>query len=583
MTARERTTQSEPSSQSEHRTRNERSMRSEPGMQSEGTTRSEPAAQSELSLQSERAAQASAGPDAARQALSRRAGPAAGTVLDRCARRMVDTAARRWPDELSEVMADEWRGELEALRVEPGLRPGARAWRTLAFAGSIVLSPAVEAEGEEPASWFDRPSRSLAGSAGLTLLAAALFNGVHVAQHEFADRLPPVLGAVAAAVLLAVAAVVMVAIGAHSRAHAVWRTVLLGAGMFVFMLAGNRVAVMPFMGWADIAPAIVVWTTLSAATVVAVSRIAAAARGRLALLVGLAGSAIALDLGTVAGSLHAAVSLDVGFGSAPLWFPLALLPGGTAAFGTYFADGSAAFGSLQASGPAFHASEILLGNASAMAGPMILCSAFLLALALRSARLDGVASDAPVPDAFVAVHFGEARAEHAGPVQLPDVSGRTEATEPAPTVGATDQAHQTEATNQARQAEAGDRTLVGGAAQTLARRAGRTLMGRLPNGRRPPDAGRLRTLGRVLPWIAGLDLRIAFGVGAALGGLAAADLVRRADAGADTTLYRLVDNSNVFGFGFLAETPGRVAVALLAGLLAAHLSDPLRRRFAQHS
>jgi hypothetical protein len=124
---------------------------------------------------------------------------------------------------------------------------------------------------------------------------------------------------------------------------------------------------------------------------------------------------------------------------------------------------------------------------------------------------------------------------------------------------------------------------MGRATQTLARMAGRTPMGRLPNGRRPVDAGRLRSLGRVLPWIAGLDLRIAFGVGAALGGLAAADLVRRADAGADTTLYRLVDNSNVFGFGFLAETPGRVAVALLAGLLAAHLSDPLRRRFAQHS
>jgi hypothetical protein len=91
------------------------------------------------------------------------------------------------------------------------------------------------------------------------------------------------------------------------------------------------------------------------------------------------------------------------------------------------------------------------------------------------------------------------------------------------------------------------------------------------------------TLGQALPWLAGLDLRIPLGVGAALGGLAGAELVRRTDPGADTTLYRLVDNSNVFGFGFLAETPGRVAVALLAGLLAAHLSDTLRRRCAQHN
>ena len=114
-------------------------------------------------------------------------GPAGVGLVDRFARRLVTSAARRWPGDLSEIMADEWQAELDALRAEPELRPSVRAWRTLTFAGSLTVCPPVEAEGEEPVSTLDRWGRSLAAAAGVTLLAAALFNGVHAAQDRFGD------------------------------------------------------------------------------------------------------------------------------------------------------------------------------------------------------------------------------------------------------------------------------------------------------------------------------------------------------------------------------------------------------------
>ncbi len=157
--------------------------------------------------------------------------------------------------------------------------------------------------------------------------------------------------------------------------------------------------------------------------------------------------------------------------SAPSWFPLALLPGGVADFGAYFADGTAAFGSLRQAGPAFHASDVLLGNASAMIGPLALCA--------------------------VAVVVG------------------------------------------------------------LMRRGAP----RIPAAVRSRDA-------------AG---KVALGVVAGLGGLAIGEVLRRSGGAAELTLHRLVDNSAVFGFGFLAHPAGRAAVALLIGLLVAHLAAPERR------
>ena len=396
-------------------------------------------------------------------------------MIDRLARVLVDLAARRWPAELADEMAEEWHAELAALRADR------RPWRSLAFAGSLALSPAVEAADEDPVTWPQRLAaggRALSLPIALTLVAAALFNGVHVAQERF--------GPAAGGAALGTAAVVMALLG---RRTTVGRVALLGATVYGFLLAGNRVAVMPFMGWIDIAPAVITWTALTALTVHASSRLREAGRGLLGAVTAAFGALIALDLAAVAGSLHAAATLGVGAGSAPLWFPLALLPGGTADFGTYFANGTAAFGSLQQVGPAFHASDILLGNASAMIGPLALCSAYLTAGLLRRAK--------PV---------------HAR--RLPPI--------PSPAL-------------------------------------------RVFQANRPPDAADR------------IDPRIPLGVMAALGGLAICEVQRRTSGAVDVTLRRLVDNSAVFGFGFLTHPAGRAAVALLAGLLVIRLGGPAPR------
>jgi hypothetical protein len=133
--------------------------------------------------------------------------------------------------------------------------------------------------------------------------------------------------------------------------------VVMGATTFAFLLAGNRIQYMPYMGWADILPAIAVWTV--GTLIVA----------RLRRPYAIAGTLITLELATIAGSLHAAISLGVDLRSVAAWFPLSLAPGGIVAFGPQL--------------PGYHASEILLGNASAMAGPMLLCSIFVLARAAK--------------------------------------------------------------------------------------------------------------------------------------------------------------------------------------------------------
>jgi hypothetical protein len=385
----------------------------------------------------------------------------ATTVIDRLARLAVGAAARRWPSDLSEIMAQEWQAELDALRADRALGRLARARRTLAFAGSLALSPAVEEAGAEPITWTSRAAaiaRPAATAIGVTLLAAALFNAVHLIYHH---TRPTGAGAIG---LLALAALVMIGLARlaerdHAKSTA-WRAIrttgLLGAAMFGFLLAGNRVAVMPFMGWIDILPAVATWTVLAALTACATARIITAGRRRLAALVAVTAGLITLDLTAVAGSLHAAGVLGIGLGSAPTWFPLALLPGGAA-------------GTLQG----FHASTILIGNASAMIGPLLLCTAYLLArtMGARSAHPLGI----------------------------------------------------------------------------------------------------------------GERLRIAFGAGGALLTLAAADLMHRSPATIDGTLHRMLDNSTVFGFGFLSGMPGRIAVALLAGLLIAHAADPVRQPTVQQA
>lgn len=271
------------------------------------------------------------------------------SLAARLARRLLALAARRWPRELAADLEREWSAELETLRGQPG--------RMLTFAVSLAICPAVDGP-----TWQER-SRSVAAPVALTLLAAALFNGVQLAKHH--------LGPPAAIATLGAALTVMAAAG---RRCTPGRIVLLGAALYAFLLAGNQVAVMPFMGWRDIAPAVAAWTVLTALTV-------RFARHR---LVAVAGTLITLEVAVAAGSLHAAGSLGVSVSSAPLWLPLALLPGG--------------------------AGSVLIGNAAAMAGPLTLCSAYVLAGLLRGAdprplRLPGI--PVGVAAALLAVAVGE--------------------------------------------------------------------------------------------------------------------------------------------------------------------------------
>jgi hypothetical protein len=343
------------------------------------------------------------------------------TLIDKVAGRLLEQAARRWPGD----MAREWRAELAMMRDEPAIR-------RLRFAVSLAVSPVDAVPRAE--AW----ARSLAGAAGVTLLAGMLVNAVHVVQHR--------AGGGAAAGVWVAAGLLVWRLARRSRASVLARTAAIGVALFGFLLAGNRVAVMPYMGWRDVVPAVLVWSLLTGFFAYAVGRARSVA---LAVL----GGFITVDLAAIAGSARAASGLGVGPASAPAWFPLALLPGGTVTFGPP------------------HASELLLANASAMIGPMVLCSVFVLTRAL-------------------------------GPDVPEEVSART---------------------------------------------------------------------------LAGVDARTVWGVAAAIAALAAGEVFRRMPPGAfPATWHRLLDNSAVFGFGFLAGTPGRVVTAVVAGLIATHLG--VRRR-----
>nr|WP_296070336.1 hypothetical protein [uncultured Actinoplanes sp.] len=360
------------------------------------------------------------------------------TLADRLAQALVARAARRWPADLAAGMAREWHAELASMDDGSTLRK-------LRFALSLAVSPAVEELGADPIGRLEAWSRSLAGAAGVTLLAGALVNAIHAVQHR---------AGVATIPLWFLAASLMVLIARRSSSPVLARTLTLGAALFAFLLAGNRIAVMPFMGWRDILPAVLTWTILTTLLGYAVSR---TRRRHRAVPLAVLGLIATMDLTTIAGSWHAATGLGIGATSAALWFPLALLPGGAVTFGPPVAVVGL---------PGFHASQMLLGNASAMTAPMLLCSIFVLTRAL---------SGAPV------------------------------------------------------------RTVVPGT-------------------------------------FAGLDLRTLYGVGAALTALAAGEAVRRLPPGTfEAGWHRLLDNSAVFGFGFLATTPGRIVTAVIAGLVATHL------------
>jgi hypothetical protein len=125
---------------------------------------------------------------------------------------------------------------------------------------------------------------------------------------------------------------------------------------------------------------------------------------------GAVGVFVAMDGAAGFGSLHAASVLGIDAGSAPVWFPLALMPGRTVRFGGVFGAGTLPFGPGRPMVPTFHGSDLLLGNISAMVGPLLLCSVFLMAQALRATPVAAHVTrrDTPRVAAWIAILAGVA-------------------------------------------------------------------------------------------------------------------------------------------------------------------------------
>ncbi|WP_328466180.1 hypothetical protein OHA21_45565 [Actinoplanes sp. NBC_00393] len=391
-------------------------------------------------------------------------------VVECFARLLLRAAARRSAD-----LHQEWCAELFHLRSRP--------WQMLTFAGSLFTA-------RIPARAL---TASATGAALVVLLAAALFNGVHLVLHLAETRLPWSGEALLVAASLAVSTLAMAGAGTCWRPRSPIRAAILtGGAAFAFLLAGNETAVMPFMGWRDVTPAVATWTAVTALTAWATLRFRSTGRTRPAAATAIIGGLLAVHASAVAGSLHAAATLGVPAATAPAWFPLAMLPGGTGGFGTYFPDGRATFGGLHSTGPAFHASDILLANAAALTGPLLLCTAFLTAALLTAPR------------------------------------------------------------------PAGTRLSRAGAIQSRASRLISPIRRRID----PLILAATSTAAAVL--------------------LLAGHLPRAATP--ELTLPRVIDNSTVFGFGFLAHPAGRAALAFaVALLLSHHLATRHRTAEPQHA
>lgn len=522
--------------------------------------------------------------------------------VDRLARVCVGIAARRWPDALRGDLTREWHAELDALRDDPALGAGDRARQAIAFATSLACRPAVEADGDASRTWHDRafdvggPVMALLSLAGVTLLAAALVDVVHDVHHGLGGQmaaitaglagigldgsLAPTAAGLADIGLLTVAAGAMAWLGiVAARRRRVARPALaiaaLGLTTYAFLLAGNRVAIMPFMGWIDIAPAVAAWITLTSLSVTVAARCAAAGHHRRARWTRVSGAVIALDAAAVCGSAHAASVLGVGFGSAPAWLPLALLPGGTTRFGRFYPHGAPSFGGLSLSGHAFHGSDILLGNVSTMVSPLLLCSAFAVAYSARStaarrSAARGLARDRAV--AGTAARFALLVTSVVGALAMPMSATLGTAAPGAATyvltavwwIVAATSALAARTVPLARAATVAV-LLVPLAASMLATSAGVTAVIDAPFAVVALAVARWDRTARATRQV-GLWLLLsaaAAGISASVSGA-----VRQSGV-VNVALARIEDNSAVFGFGFSAHIAGWIALAVMIGILAA--------------
>ena len=403
----------------------------------------------------------------------------------RLAHALLKAAARRWPPDISADLLREWQAELSAL--------GSSRRQILGYAGSLAIAPTADGP-----SWATRFA-TVATAAGATLLAAALSNAVHAttafllapsALPLAPSALPLVPSAlllapsalplVPSALLLVPSALLMALAARRARMSPAAATLLLTPPLFAFLFIGNADAVMPFMGFRDVAPAIATWAVAMLATI--------RLRRPPALLLG---GTISLIAATAAGSLNAAHSLGVSLWSAPLWFPLSLLPADL--FQT-------------------RASALLLGNAAVVTTPLLLCTVFVLALAIprRSAVTSRVSRGRPAVTSRV--FPGRPAAA------LPGFRGRPAAALPG---------------------------FRGRSAAVLA-------LGE------PGSPRRQTTLGAI----------------AALTAVAVCEATLLAAADPTALATRVLDHSAVFGFGFATHPAGQAVTALLAAALTLRLTEP---------
>jgi hypothetical protein len=325
-------------------------------------------------------------------------------VVNRLADACITSAARRWPEGLSTTMAYEWRAELAALRADRTLHPVIRAWRGLRFALSLAVSPSVESEKSMTVTWRDRlPGLGGAATAAAGVLGTALFAVVayrmaafglesNLDQHASENVVESV-----GTVLLVVAALAFGWIGTIAARRspitsskpsiatiAILSSVPLGLAMWL-VLGAPADEYRP-TNWSDMGLACVAWIAVTALTAVPALRLAVIGRRAAAWSVGIVGGLIAVDVASITGGLRTASQLHAGYGFAAGWFPLSLLPSDIASFGHYYATGTANYDGTSVSGGPFYASSMLLGGIGAFAGPLLLCSAFVLAFTMRAVR-----------------------------------------------------------------------------------------------------------------------------------------------------------------------------------------------------
>ncbi|MFG1608856.1 hypothetical protein [Actinoplanes sp. NPDC049265] len=442
----------------------------------------------------------------------------------RLSRWLLTVAAGRWPADISADLLREWQAELAVLRDS--------RFKMLMYAGSLVVAPTVDGP-----SWAQRTTTA-ATAAGATLLAAALSNAVH-----------------ATAPLLLVPAGFLMALAARrARMSPTTAVSVMAPTLFTFLFLGNPVSVMPFMGLRDVAPAAIAWL---------LTMLLALRAPRPFIPVA---AALSLLTATTAGALHAAHALNVSPWSAPLWFPLSLLP------------------------PSPHLPPLFLGNATAMTTPLLLSTIFVLSLS-RPAPSAPVATPAfrtnpagtptfpttPVATpTFRTNPAGTPAAFRTNPAGTPTFRTNPARTNPAGTTLAT--ARTTLAT--ARTVLTAARTVLTAALATArttlaTARTTHSPAARLIINLARSFSHRVRIHTTAITGAPGSPRRQAtLGAAAAILAVVTCELTTLATADTTAMAHRILNHSAVFGFGFATHPAGQAAVALLAATLTLRLTEP---------